>query len=246
MINPNKAYTALADLYESLMEVDYDSWADYIIGQIKAYAPGVNGVDAGCGSGAFTRRFKGAGFNVCGCDISEEMLEKAMVLSRQDGYNITFYKQDIRSFKSMGKVDFITALTDCLNYVDTEGMKKAFRRFASSLVKGGALIFDVSSEYKIKNIIANNMFGDDAENYSYTWFNTPFEGGVTMDISLFVKQPCGLYEKKEESHTQYIHTEEEIECSLTDAGFKVVSKQGHLGQNIDKETERINYVAVRI
>ncbi len=239
------AYNAIAPLYERLMDVDYDVWANYEIEFLKEYSKGNKGVDAGCGSGAFTRRFRRAGFDVIGADISEEMLSVAAETSRREGLDIKYVKQDIRSLKLPERVHFITALTDCFNYVDGAGMRRALSRFHSSLVKGGVLAFDISTEYKLKELIGNGMFGEDAEDYSYLWFNRTFEGGVEMDISLFTKTADGKYEKREEHHTQYVHREQDVLSALDAAGFEVIKVEGHLGAPVSPDCERLNFFAVR-
>ena len=241
----NKAYSALAGVYENLMEVDYDEWAKYVADNVKKYAPGSSGADVGCGSGAFTRRFRRMGFDVYGCDLSEEMLTVAARLSREEGLDITFVRQDARAFTSPRRLHFITALTDCVNYLNADDMKKAFKRFAKSLVKGGVLFFDISSEYKLKSVIADNMFAGDYDDYAYLWFNRPFGGGVEMDITLFNREENGLFSRKDEHHVQYIHTEAEVTAALNDAGFEVISVEGHLGAPVKDDCERLNFIAAR-
>ena len=65
-------------------------------------------------------------------------------------------------------------------------------------------IFDISSEYKLKNLLADNTFADDGEDVSWLWFNT-FKGDrVEMDISVFTKQADGSYKRADESQTQFV------------------------------------------
>ena len=245
MKNPLNAYGAIASLYEYLMDVDYDEWAEYVRSLISPYLIGNVGVDAGCGSGAFTRRFKRAGLNVIGMDISPEMLAVAERKAKDEGLNILYVLSDMRKMKVNSKVDFITAITDCMNYIPKEDVEKTFKRFASCLKKGGVLAFDVSTEYKLKNIIGNNMFGEDGEDFSYLWFNTLTNVGVEMEISAFIRDKGDFFIKKEERHVQYFHSEEELKKALGNAGFDLKKTEGHLGKKIDDKTERLNFVAVK-
>ncbi len=246
-VKTKQAYGAIADLYESIMreDVDYGEWADYVLSLIKAYSPGKTGADVGCGSGVFTTYMKRSGYDVTGFDVSPEMLACAQRSTREQGLSVNYVLQDMRSFKPMGKVNFITALTDCVNYVDGGDMLKTFRRFYTALTKNGALIFDISTEYKLKNVIGSELFGEDSDDYSYLWFNRAFDGGVEMDISLFTKNADGSYKKKEEHHVQYIHTEDEVESALRQAGFTTVIKQGHLGRESAPDAQRINFIALK-
>ena len=238
------AYSAIAPLYEQLAGVNYNEWAEYVLSILETHAKGKTGVDVGCGSGAFTRRFARAGYSVTGVDVSSEMLSAAAELTAREGMKITYIKQDMRSLRTAGRVHFVTALTDILNYVCGEDLKKVFCRFAASLIKGGVLIFDISTEYKIREVIGNNLFGEDGETCSYLWFNKQFEGGVEMDISLFTAVG-ELYEKKEEHHVQYIHTPEEIRSALFGAGFDIVREEGFQGAPVKADTERVYFVAIR-
>lgn len=239
------AYSAIADLYEALMEVDYDIWAQYVIEKIKKHAPSLSGADVGCGSGAFTRRMKASGLAVYGVDVSREMLDRAVELNAVNGLSIQYLQQDMRAFKSMGRLGFITALTDCFNYVSAEDFKKTLKRFHSSLEKGGLLLFDVSSQHKLFNVIGDNMFGEDGEDFTYVWFNKRHVDGVQMDISLFRKTPNGMYKKTEESHFQYAHSEEFIKQALEQCGFEIIAVEGHLGEELTEASQRINFIAKR-
>lgn len=245
MMKNTSAYRAIADVYEELMDVDYDAWAAYVLSIINEYSPGKKCADLGCGSGAFTRRFKRAGLDVIGVDVSEEMLTKAAELTRREGLSITYLRQDVRSFKAPSRLDCITAVTDCFNYLPGGDLVRTFKRLSSSLVKGGLLFFDVSTEYKLYNVIGDNLFGEDGEDFSYLWFNRRIEGGVEMDISTFTRQADGTFIKREEQHVQYAHTKEQLISALEESGFEVVRVEGHLGEALTDESQRLNVIAVR-
>lgn len=245
MMNDKRAYGAIAGLYEYLMDVDYDGWAEYILSTVKPFLKGKRCADVGCGSGAFTRRFKRAGLDVYGVDLSEEMLAEAVRLTREEGLSITYIKQDIRSFRPMGKVDLVTAVTDCINYIPQRDLARTFKKLSTALTKGGVLFFDVSTEYKIKQLLGNEMFGEDGEDFTYVWFNRQIEGGVEMDISMFTKTDGGLYSKREEHHVQYAHTKDSLLSALSEAGLDIAVCEGHLGDEISDSTERLNFVAIK-
>ena len=193
----------------------------------------------------FTRRFRRAGLDVYGVDASGEMLSAAARTAREEGLDITYIMQDIRAFRAKNKLHFITALTDCVNYLNGEDMKKTFRRFSDALARGGAFIFDISSEYKLREIIADNMFGEDCDDYAYLWFNRPFDGGVEMDITYFKRLENGLFERSEERHVQYVHTVQSVSAALDGAGFELVKTEGHLGEKLSDKSERINFIAIK-
>ena len=87
--------------------------------------------------------------------------------------------------------------------------------------KGGILHFDVSSEYKLKNVISNNTFCEDDDDYSYIWFNTPYDDRVVMEMSVFLREK-DIYIKRESVLTEYIHTRQSLESALINSGFTLV------------------------
>ena len=240
----NQSYSALGNWFEYLnKDCDYNSWSQYLINRLAQFNAGPRGLDIGCGNGYFTRALYKAGYDVFGMDISPAMLSEAKRLAAREGVPCEFLLGDITKLKLTGKVDFAVAINDCLNYVPPAKLKSAFVRVYSCLNRGGIFHFDVSSEYKIRNILADNMFGDAGEDISYMWFNTPEEDGVTMDLTFFVRSDDGRYDRFDETHRQYAHKEETLISALKEAGFTQVFTQGHLG--MDDKTQRINFTAIK-
>ncbi|MDE6868794.1 MAG: class I SAM-dependent methyltransferase, partial [Clostridia bacterium] len=120
-------------------------------------------------------------------------------------------------------------------------LKTAFSRVYSCLKKGGVFIFDVSSPYKLKNLIGNNLFAEDNEDLTYLWFNKLDGDRVIMDLTFFERQG-EKYLRSDERHVQYIHEEDELCAALNGAGFSVQT-EGHLGKD---KTERINFICTRL
>ena len=67
---------------------------------------------------------------------------------------------------------------------------------------------------------------------------------ATLEVTLFTKQADGSYKRQDESHVQYVHTEEEIAEALQQAGFQLLAIEGHLGE--EKETsDRLMFIACK-
>ena len=241
----NQAYTALSKIYERLVADSlYEKWAGHVVDVLNANAQGKTGFDLACGSGYFTRAVKRAGYDVTGVDISAEMLTQAQTLVAKESLKIPFLKQDMTALKSFDKVDFLTIINDGVNYVAPDKLKKAFSTFYGRLKPQGVLFFDFSTEYKLREIIGDNMFAEDYDDMTYLWFNRLIGGHIEMDITVFTKKG-DLYEKRDESHTQYIHTLDFMVSALNGAGFSKVTASGFLGEEITPHTERIEILAVR-
>ena len=238
------SYSTLGNWFEYLnKDCDYASWSQYLIKRLAKFNAGPSGVDIGCGNGYFTRALYKAGYDVRGIDISPQMLNVAKRRAAEEGVPCEFLLGDITKLKLTGKVHFAVAINDCLNYVPPSKIKSAFAKVYSCLNRGGLFHFDISSEYKIRHILADNMFGEDGDDISYMWFNTPEEDGVTMELTFFVRGSDGRYDRYEETHRQYAHSEEAVISALKEVGFTRVLTEGHLGS--DDKSQRINFTALK-
>ncbi len=238
-----KAYSVLAAFYEKLSEEDdYENRGDYLVFLANKYSTGIKCADLACGSGYFTRRLKRAGYNVYGCDISDEMLTEAENLAMKERLNIGFVHQDLAKFRSIEKLDLVTVINDGFNYLDEKKFTSALRAISANLKQGGVLIFDVSSEYKIKNIIADNVFAEDLDDLTYLWFNELDGNKLTMSLTFFIKDGA-KYIRKDEVHVQYAHSLEFIESELKKASFDILEECGELGEKLTGTSRRLCFVA---
>ena len=236
------AYAHLADWFEYLNDdCGYENWSQYLIEKLEKF-PVKEGLDIGCGGGYFTRAFQKHGYLVAGLDNSPQMLDKAQRTGLQAGMRGEYLLGDIVKFRSPKKYDFATAINDCLNYIPKNKLASAIKSVHNALKKGGIFLFDVSSPRKFYEKIANTVSVDDREDITYLSFNTQETDGVRMDVSLFVKGADGKYERLEETHRQYIHTEEEIQNALIENGFEILEAEGCFKE--DKQTsDRIVFLA---
>lgn len=234
-------YGVLAEFYEDLIcDCDYEKWSQYVCKNILKYAPSLNGVDFACGTGYFTRALATAGCDVIGADISNEMLSEA--LSRSEGCGITYVHQDMTKPCGFRDLGFITVINDGVNYIPQKSVRSLFERFGACLKKGGILLFDVSSPYKLREILGNNLFGEDLDEVTYLWFNRLKKDSVQMDLSFFVpKGDC--YERFDERHVQYIHEQEDLERALCETGFRLIRTDGDFGRKLKEDSRRIHVIA---
>ncbi len=240
----NESYSTLGSWFEYLNDdCDYQKWSQYLIEKLKQNGAGLRGCDVGCGNGYFTRALFRAGYDMTGVDISPEMLNEAKRRAAKEGVPSEFLLGDITKLTLRPKADFIIAVNDCLNYVATEKLESCFKRLYSCLNRGGLLLFDTSSRYKLSQVLGDNVFCEDRENLSYMWFNS-FDGTkVTMELTFFIRGQDGKYTRKDERHVQYAHTEDEVLSALKSAGFGGVCSEGDMGGD---KTYRINFFGKKL
>ena len=236
------AYTCLAEWFEYLNDdCGYENWSQYLFSQLKRF-PLRSGLDIGCGSGRFTRAFHRAGYEMTGLDVSAEMLNKAEETALREGVKSEYLLGDISRFSSPRKFDFALAINDCVNYIPKEKLRSAFKNVRRALNKNGIFLFDISSKRKFLEKIANTVCADDRDDVTYLSFNDVEGDRAIMDVTLFVKRFDGLFERRDETHIQYIYEESEICAALSDCGFQLVGAEGHLGEE-KSQSDRICFLA---
>ncbi len=242
MKNNVAAYTNLAGWFEYLNDdCDYENWSQYLILRLRSYGLHT-GLDVGCGGGWFTRALQRYGYQMTGMDISPQMLDEAQKNALASGIKSEYVLGDIAAKKPPKRYDFVTAINDCVNYIPKAKLPKALKNMSSALKTGGVLLFDVSSPRKFAEKIANTVSADDRDDITYLSFGKVEGDKATLEVSLFVKEKDGSYTRLDETHEQYIYTEEELVTALRENGFTRIRVEGHLGE--DKSTsDRLCFIA---
>ena len=180
-----------------------------------------------------------------GADLSLPMLDKAARLAREEGASVRYLQADAARLCTHEKFDFILAPNDCYNYIAPQKLPAAFRHAAANLKKGGIFWADVSSAYKLRTKVANNMFADDRDEVTYLAFSHLFADRVELDVTLFVRRADGTFDRFDERHIQYIHEEDALVASLAGAGLEVLRVEGHLGAE-KRGSDRLNFICRRL
>ena len=120
-----------------------------------------------CGTGSVSKYLSDLGYNVIGLDLSDEMLT---VASSKQIKNAMFIKGDMTNFELLHKVDCCVCSLDSINHLkDIVEVKKCFDCVYNSLNDGGVFVFDVNTVYKHKNVLGNNTFVFDEEDFFLSW-----------------------------------------------------------------------------
>lgn len=242
-----KSYNDFAYVYDKLMhtDIDYKKLCDYIENIFSYYDVSPDLVcDLACGTGNVTIPLAKRGYNMTGVDLSEDMLNIAR--NKSEGLDILFLNQNITSLDLYGTMDAFTCMIDGLNYIiSPKALFNMFRKIKTCFLnENGIFIFDISSRYKLKNIISNNTFIHNAEDVFYSWQNRYIESKNLSDMYLnfFIKEK-GKYMRFEERHLQRAYSEDELIKIIKTSGFKSVDTFGEM--SFDKplqNSERIVFV----
>ena len=177
-------YTALAEVYDLFAESDAQKRGEYYARFLPA---GGEGVDIGCGTGEVTLALYRLGFRVYGVDASAAMLSAASDKALRSGADIRFIAGDAACVPYVHPLDFAVAANDVFNYVPR--LAPAFASVYKALRSGGVFAFDMSSAYKLENVLAGNTFSETKNDITYVWKN--FRSGNKLNIDFTVFSPRG-------------------------------------------------------
>lgn len=217
-------YTAFASVYDRLMaDVDYPKWAYFYHLMLIQRGVGQGNVcECACGTGSITMELQKLGYTMTGIDLSTDMLFEAGKKARKAAMGIPFIRQDMRMLNLHRPMEAVLATNDGLNYLKTtEDVKQFFDAAGRALKPGGVLAMDLSTPYKLKNVLGDHFIADETENIAYLWQNQYHEkiGSVEMNLAIFVRQEGETYLRISESQVQYSHSMDEITDLLTQSGY---------------------------
>ena len=244
-------YNGFAELYDELMQdVNYGTWADFYVRLMELCGIRKGKIcECACGTGALTIPLYRRGFQMTGVDLSQEMLWVASQKARKSGAAIPFICQDMRSLHLHKPVDAVLATCDGVNYLlRDEDVLRFFRSAYASLRPGGALLFDISTPYKLQHLLGDRLIWEDGDHITFLWENHFHSrtGLVDMNLRFFVRQEDGRYTRVDEEQKQRAHEMEQIMRLLRDAGFEQIRvfANGSLNPPSEKE-ERWHFTAMR-
>lgn len=243
-----EAYTGFAEVYDVFMDnVPYEEWCSYVTGLLKEYQV-MDGLvlDLGCGTGSLTGLMARSGYDMIGIDNSGEMLQIAMNKRNASGLDILYLLQDMRGFELYGTVKAVISICDSMNYImEYQELVEVFRLVNNYLDPKGVFIFDLNTEYKYRELLADNTFAEDREESSFIWNNFYDEEDKVneYDLTLFVKEG-ELYRKFEETHYQRAYGLDQIQQAIRDGGMEFVAAYDACTRNpVQQDSERIYVIA---
>lgn len=249
------AYETLAKMYDALMDdVNYQEWADYIDTMLqKNGCPGKRLLDLGCGTGNISIPLAQKGYQVTGVDLSAEMLDIARSKSEAAGLVIDWQHQDLTELQLLDDAgtepvfDAIIATFDVFNHLTSpEDLQLLFHSLNPFLADEGILLFDVQTPYKLQEYLGNHIFTLHRDDIEYIWENHFDEESqiCTMDITFFVRQENGLYQRETMCQEERVYDLELLQMWLKYSDFELIGVYGELSdEKLQPEAHRAVFVA---
>jgi len=242
-------YETLATVYDELIspDIDYGTIVKYITDVFEKYGKKPEIVcDLACGTGSVTVPMAQKGYEMIGVDISGDMLDIAREKAEKSGCDILFLNQDMKKLDLFGTCGAFLCMTDGFNYITSiNALKKIFKRIRTCFIENdGIFIFDLSSEYKLRNVLGNNTYIYDTDEIFYAWENKYIVPLCRMNINFFVNRK-GKYSRFEETHVQRAYSVGQIKKALLDSGFSEVhATSGYSAEPVSEKSERIVFTAL--
>ena len=244
-------YGDFAAVYDRLMEdVDYAAWAAHYRDLLsrRGVPDGALVLEAACGTGSLTIPLA-RHYQVQPSDLSPEMLSVAAKKAREAGLILSFVRQDMRALSAHRPAQGLICGCDGVNYLLSKADLRRFLQSArQALAPGGVLAFDISSFYKLSQVLGNNTHGLREEDICYLWQNAwqPGSRKLSMALSIFVRRDEDNWRMIEEIQTQRAWRQEEVEAALQEAGFADIVCFGDMSlKKPAKQAHRLHFAATR-
>ena len=226
-------YQDFARVYDRLMaDVDYEGWASHYQRLLALYGihPGARVCECACGTGSLTAPLA-RHFSMTGVDISQEMLSVAADKLRAQGLQLPLIRQDMQQLRLHRLQDAILCTCDGVNYLSSPQALPRFLESAHTALRpGGALCFDVSSLYKLSQILGDKTQVNTQGDCHYIWYNSWQQAQrlLHLRLYLYVKGADGRYEHFVEEQLQRGYSAGELREALTEAGFEDIRLYGDM------------------
>ena len=233
------AYEIFANVYDQLMDDDlFKKWFSYT----EKYVPHPKAsiLELGCGNGQLGILLKRAGYDITGLDLSAEMLSLAKQRQEEAGVSFPLFQVDMRDLSSFGRYDAIISFCDTLCYLQTfDDLMSVFEQAYAHLDEGGVFLFDVFTTEHIASLDGYS-YHDELPGLVFTWDS--FTGvelhSVEHELSFFIEQDNGQYERYDELHRERTYPLEQYLDALKKVGFTKIEVSADFDQKITGENIR--------
>ena len=233
------AYEIFANVYDQLMDDDlFKKWFSYT----EKYVPHPKAsiLELGCWNGQLGILLKQAGYDITGLDLSAEMLSLAKQRQEEAGVSFPLFQVDMRDLSSFGRYDAIISFCDTLCYLQTfDDLMSVFEQAYAHLDEGGVFLFDVFTTEHIASLDGYS-YHDELPGLVFTWDS--FTGvelhSVEHELSFFIEQDNGQYERYDELHRERTYPLEQYLDALKKVGFTKIEVSADFDQKITGENIR--------
>lgn len=143
-------YTDLSRYYDLMCSaIDYREQSEHVHRLQRLFGNGgLRHLDLGCGTGPHVRHFVDIGYDCCGLDIHQPMLD----IAQQRCPQASFVQGDMRNFTVVEPFDLITCYLYSIHYSQSiEGLQGCIDSVHAALKPGGLFCFNAVDNRRIDN-----------------------------------------------------------------------------------------------
>lgn len=231
-------YQIFAHVYNELMDdAIFLKWQDYV----ETHVPkGQRILELGCGNGQLGILLKASGYDIEGLDLSEEMLSLAQDRQQEADVYFPVFQADMRDLEEFETYDSIISFCDSLCYLPEKAdLKQTFTEVHAHLADNGTFLFDVFTTEHIESL-NGYAYHDEIPGIVFMWdsFEGEVDHSIEHDLSFFVEQEDGTYERQEELHKERTYPIQEYLDLLKTTGFSKVEVTADFGEEITGNNTR--------
>ena len=221
-------YRDFSEFYDRLMtDVDYDGYADYLLRLFERYGTRQQTVlDIACGSGNLCEALVRRGVDPVGVELSEDMLQKAMEKPLLTENGVLLLCQDMCELDLYGTADAAVCVLDSINHLcNVEDVRRFFTRLRLFVEPNDLLIFDVNTPYKHRQVLGDNAFVFEQEDFLCVWRNNyrPRTNEVLMSLDFFVEEEDGSYTRFADTVRERAYSRRTLEQLLEQTGWDLLA-----------------------
>jgi len=231
-VNIHRTYSVLAEIYDDVMiEVDYETWTDYIDEIIYQFHPDAETVlELACGTGTMALSLEElANYKITATDGSEQMVEVARKKGEATYSDVNFLTRNFLDLQLDQTFDVVFMVFDSLNYLHSEEeIIRLHSEVRQVLNPGGIFIYDFTtprnSRIAIKYLNDEKRRVNNLYRYHRESSYDPEKRTHTnrFNIDKLDGENGSVVETFQEEHYQHIYTLPEIEQIIKKTEFSIL------------------------
>ncbi|MBR2339143.1 MAG: class I SAM-dependent methyltransferase [Clostridia bacterium] len=242
-------YQDFSEFYDRLMnDVDYEEQAEYLLSLFRKHSGNTpkTVIDIACGSGSLCAALAARGIDPIGVDVSASMLAKAAGKFAPD-QQVLLLQQDMRELDLYGTADGAVCMLDSVNHLCcTADIERFFARLRLFVEPGGLFVFDVNTPFKHRQVLGNNAFVFEEEDFVCVWRNRylPKSAEVAMLLDFFVEKDDGDYYRLCDEVRERAYSRRTLEKLLKQTGWEPLAVYNeYTTESAQEDAQRWVFVA---
>ncbi len=218
------SYETFARIYDEVMDENlYLDWLDFTCRHLRKDQQKV--LELACGTGILSVELANLGFEVCGLDLSEDMIKLANKRVTDKDEMLQFKTGDMLKLTDKNTYDVVTCYSDSICYMPNEqAVSNVFSGVYEALKPEGTFLFDVHSIYQVEEGFSEYSYHYQTDDFAFLWESYPGEHlhSVEHFLTFFVSDKQGKFERFDELHEERTYEIKQYELLLKQAGFKSI------------------------